>query len=207
MGAPAPHAAATDVAKPVCAVIGIGPERSGSRAPLRGRPSGRAEPRGLLGFRAFQNSSGQFSEQDTWGGRQMSLSSQAMTWALVISLATFSSATAITTREVLAAKSAQQTCPPFERKAFLTKEPLQVNPGGKCPYQRFTFEFHLSNFPSKPPETCYFARVVGSDKQYGPFCSKGENFGMQLPRPIEWLWSSTPVTVYITLCGSRSDCR
>lgn len=78
---------------------------------------------------------------------------------------------------------ASETCPEFERSAFLTKKPLLVNPGGKC-YWRFTFETPLNSASDKPPRLCLFARVAGSDTEYGPSCTDGENFGMNVPAQI-----------------------
>jgi hypothetical protein len=132
----------------------------------------------------------------------MSVNFRAVALSLAMSSSVFSFATVATPFEAQAASDSE--CPPYERKDQLTSKPLLVNPGGKC-YVRFRFEFRL--YASQDfPDVCYFARVAGSEKDYGPFCNEGANLRMDVPGPIEWLWSSTPVTVYIKLCASPADC-
>jgi hypothetical protein len=135
----------------------------------------------------------------------MSMNFRAIAQALVVLSPVFSFVAVAAPHQAQAA-SDSDACPAYERKAQLSSEPLLVNPGGKCPAWRFRFEFMLYA-SEEPPKTCYFAPVAGSEKEYGPFCTEGANFAMDVPGPIEWLWSSRPVTVYIKLCASPSDCR
>lgn len=101
---------------------------------------------------------------------------------------------------------ASQTCPEFTRTVFLTKKPFQVNPGGKC-HVRFTFEIPLPSQTSKPQRLCIFARAPGSDAEYGPFCSDGENVDMGMPAQPEWLWSDRSVRMIYKLCDTLAECR
>jgi hypothetical protein len=105
---------------------------------------------------------------------------RAIALCLAISSPVF--ATVVTPHQAQAA-SDSETCPPYERKDRLTSKPLLVNPGGKC-YVRFRFSFMLYSSEDFP-DVCYFARVAGSEKDYGPFCADGANLRMEVPGPIE----------------------
>jgi hypothetical protein len=135
----------------------------------------------------------------------MSVSVRAVAVSLMMFLSAFSFATVAPAPEAQA-QAASETCPEFMRAVFLTKKPLQVNPGGKCHF-RFTFEATLNNQTDKFPRLCVFARVVGSDTEYGPFCTDGENFGMNVPAQVEWLWSDRPVRMLYKLCDTLAECR
>lgn len=101
---------------------------------------------------------------------------------------------------------ASEACPAFERAVFVTKKPIQVNPGGKCHF-RFAFEAVLNSQSDKFPRLCVFARVAGSDAEYGPFCTEGANFGMNVPAQVEWLWTDRPVRMLYKLCDTAAQCR
>src|SRR6185295_10191859 len=105
----------------------------------------------------------------------MSWNDRAISWALALSLATAIPAT-LTPLAGAAAKTADQSCSQNERAVFLGDKPLQVNPGGKCPFVRIKLIVELLDPTSKPAQICLFARAVGSAKQYGPFCTEGSNF-------------------------------
>ena len=132
----------------------------------------------------------------------MSVVWRAVALSLVMASSVFSFATVAPLHEA----QASETCPGFERAAFVTKKPLQVNPGGKCHF-RFAFEAVLNSQTDKFPRLCIFARVAGSDTEYGPFCTEGENFGMNVPAQVEWLWSDRPVRMLYKLCDTLAECR
>ena len=102
-------------------------------------------------------------------------------------------------------KPAKQNCG-FEKVFLVGSKFVQINPGGGCRYFRLRFEFMLNGPTSTLPKMCYSAKVIGSAKEYGPFCSTGGRIEARMPGEIEWISSSVPVTVYVKRCKVRSDC-
>ena len=103
-----------------------------------------------------------------------------------------------------ASKPATSACGGFEKKYLIASEFVQINPGSRCRSYRIRFEGQ--RLGQVIPKVCYFAKVAGSAKQYGPFCTEGKNFKMVVPGPIEWLSASYPVNAWVKLCGSHEEC-
>ena len=125
--------------------------------------------------------------------------------AILVSFAAFSSLMFSPAAHALD-KPAKQNCQGFEKAFLVGSKFVQINPGGGCRYFRLRFEFLVYSPTAPAPKICYSAKVIGSAKEYGPFCNTGGRIAARIPGEIEWISSSVPVTVYVKRCNVRSDC-
>jgi hypothetical protein len=133
----------------------------------------------------------------------MSINAGLVKWAALAAVLLLSAFVSVNAASA-ATKAANTACGGFEKKYLVASEFVQLNPGSRCRYFRMRFE--VARLGSVIPKICYFAKVAGSDKKYGPFCSAGTNLKVTVPGPIESLSASYPVYIYVKLCSSPAEC-